>query len=574
MIRRKFQRKSNDLLAKWKEKYQSKENERICEYRNYEEIQNENKVEIKELKEENEILSQLIANKTQKNNKRYLRQVFNSKNSENIDETNLFQRVDLLKANDLIAGNFFHEIDKLNLVFYERKEIEKNIKFLSYVKTSLIKEIKLIKKDKKGDSVESQIRENQNYHEKIKIKYEISCHANKILNKILIEFNENNKQIEREIDLIKNYFPLKIEKINSLKVELKENIQKCGQIKLKVDKLEKDLIERKHKREEYATVIQHELEDAKTIKIDHSKIKLENPDKSLRNEELLMNEATENENFRKEEFKLKFLNHFYENDLKLKSLTTSIKHDDNDENEMSNLNEKMNYFVDLVNGLFAQKCSLENELEQVKNEYFKFLCLNKNLDEKGSEMIEAFNNENLVLNNLIFNISYNNDNKTRFFSEILISIAGLCSKMMNFKTLNQKKFSKAQNELQIVNKFNTDEKVFAKTPEDLLNQLDEIINISQFLNENKNEQSNIEVHYYVNEINRLVNFMQNSYSVVLQEEDSKSNDFSNQEMNTLDASNEYISRQKIKLRSKDLLNRQLKSKKKEKMFATLERLNE
>ena len=50
MIRRKFQRKSNDLLAKWKEKYQSKENERICEYRNYEEIQNENKVEIKELK--------------------------------------------------------------------------------------------------------------------------------------------------------------------------------------------------------------------------------------------------------------------------------------------------------------------------------------------------------------------------------------------------------------------------------------------------------------------------------------------------------------------------------------------
>jgi hypothetical protein len=45
-------------------------------------------------------------------------------------------------------------------------------------------------------------------------------------------------------------------------------------------------------------------------------------------------------------------------------------------------------------------------------------------------------------------------------------------------------------------------------------------------------------------------------------------------MNTLDASNEYISRQKIKLRSKDLLNRQLKSKKKEKMFATLERLNE
>jgi ribosomal protein S15P/S13E len=287
-----------------------------------------------------------------------------------------------------------------------------------------------------------------------------------------------------------------------------------------------------------------------------------------------MNEATENENFRKEEFKLKFLNHFYENDLKLKSLTTSIKHDDNDENEMSNLNEKMNYFVDLVNGLFAQKCSLENELEQVKNEYFKFLCLNKNLDEKGSEMIEAFNNENLVLNNLIFNISYNNDNKTRFFSEILISIAGLCSKMMNFKTLNQKKFSKAQNELQIVNKFNTDEKVFAKTPEDLLNQLDEIINISQFLNENKNEQSNIEVHYYVNEINRLVNFMQNSYSVVLQEEDSKSNDFSNQEMNTLDASNEYISRQKIKLRSKDLLNRQLKSKKKEKMFATLERLNE
>jgi ribosomal protein S15P/S13E len=146
--------------------------------------------------------------------------------------------------------------------------------------------------------------------------------------------------------------------------------------------------------------------------------------------------------------------------------------------------------------------------------------------------------------------------------------------MMNFKTLNQKKFSKAQNELQIVNKFNTDEKVFAKTPEDLLNQLDEIINISQFLNENKNEQSNIEVHYYVNEINRLVNFMQNSYSVVLQEEDSKSNDFSNQEMNTLDASNEYISRQKIKLRSKDLLNRQLKSKKKEKMFATLERLNE
>ena len=106
-----------------------------------------------------------------------------------------------------------------------------------------------------------------------------------------------------------------------------------------------------------------------------------------------------------------------------------------------------------------------------------------------------------------------------------------------------------------------------------MNQLDEIINVSQLLNSKKNSQSNIEAHYYANEINKLVNFMQNSYAVVLQEDESKSNDFS-QEIYTLDASNEYISRQKIKLRSKDLLKRQLKIKKNEKMFATLERLNE
>ena len=87
-------------------------------------------------------------------------------------------------------------------------------------------------------------------------------------------------------------------------------------------------------------------------------------------------------------------------------------------------------------------------------------------------------------------------------------------------------------------------------------------------------QSAVEAHYSSNETNKLLNFMQNVYSVVLQEDEVKSDDYHDQEVHTIDASNEYVSREKIKIRSRDILNRKQKMKDKIKMFATLERLNE
>ena len=468
MNSKKIQGKTNDLLAEWKNKYIAKENERICQHRNYEEIKHENNIEIKELKEQNAELIQLISNKSKKNDKRYLKYVLNSKNMENVDENNLLDKIDLNKANSLISESFYHELNKLNMAFYKRREIEKNLDYLDYLKKRLIKEIKYVKDDKRADSVEMQIRDNQNYYEKIKIKYETSCYTNRILSKILREFNDYNKEVSREIDSIKVEFSSKIQKINDLKVELKENIKTRNQIKFKVEKLEKELVERKQKRQEYVTIMQQELEDAKIIRIDQSKIRLDRQDKGLRNGQSFLIKAVEDENLRKEELRFKYMDHFYDNHLKLQILATSLVHDESGRNKIECLNEKINLFVGLINILFAQKCSLENELDLIKSEYFEYFCLHHNLDEHGTEMIKAFDTENSTLNELVNNISYKNDKKNHDLCKIAISIAGLCAKVMNFRILNEETFKKLpfKNELQVkqltgklnIESINTEEK--------------------------------------------------------------------------------------------------------------------
>ena len=580
MSYKKFQEKKYDFLTEWKEKYNAKENERICQYRSYQLIQNENKNKIKELKEENENLYQFIANKTQKCNKGHLKHILNF-TKEIPDEKNFLNRVDMPKTNNLVCENFLREITKLNCILYERKELCNDVEHVYYLKKRLKHEIKLVKDEKKVDTIQRQIRENQSYFEKVKVKYETACYMNKILRQIKKEFVDSKEQASKEIDKIREMLLAKVQEKNSLKSELNENIEKRDTVKLQVAKLEKELLERKHKREEYAAIMQQVLEEVKIIEIDQSKIKTEN-DKNLCYEQLLATKVAEEANLRKEEFKFNFLNNFYSNHLKLKTITTSIKYEDS-VNEVKKLNEKNVKFLNLIDALFAQKCALENELDAIKSEYFKQLDLSDESIEKkdGFMTIESLNEENLKLVDLAYNFTFINEYKNGYLNEFLISIAGLCAKMINFKILNDELFKTADQLDNLKNKLNTEQlsnirdsknSSLPKTPKDVLTQLDVISDISSFLCENIPHQSNIEAHFYVNEMNKLVNFMQNAYAIVKQEDDSQSSDFS-EEVYSFDDLNEYVSREKIKMRTQDILNRKSKMKNTAKMFATMKSIS-
>lgn len=614
--------KTYDKLNEWKEKYNAKENERLCQYRNYQVVQTTNKEEIKQLKEKNASLRSKLAVKSYFN-KTQLKRTLSTKSAlkkniyrgtasttivsfststnksdenakeilTNDDNTCPLNHIGIKKGNDLLSNKFLNEVRNLNLLLYERKELQQTLIDLQERKLYLENHIKLVSEDKSADTIANQIKYNQNLSEKIRIKYETANYINNVLNRIKSEFLSNVSEENKLIETFRNELCDKIEMINKLKIELKDNNEKRKTMKIQVEALEKEILERKQKREEYLTIIQQAVEEAK---MSQARIKSEKDEKHLKHATSSSNvsKSDESENFKHEAAKLKKFAFLYNTFLNLKMLTTSIE-----PNKIYKFDEKKQLLTNNINELTDKKYELENKLEDIRNEYHKRLCLSENQNDKGVEMSKEFNEKTEQFELFSNDLMTLKNSKGCYLNAILASIAGLCSKTLIFKSVydiiakSTVKINDNKNQLTLspnnipklyseTSQFSSMSKayadnqiIFSHIPTALNDQFQVIIDAANLLNEFILKEPIVDTHYYIQDplMNKLINFNQNAYANFTQDEEVKStHDDYEQDFYSFDAFNDYLPREKIKMRSQDKLSRKSKLKDLPKMLARID----